>query len=120
MTKLKTEYATTPVGALTPEQGEAELERLACEIAAADAAYYAKDAPDITDAEYDALRRRNSLIERRFPKLKRKDSPSDKVGASPSAKFEKAKHAVPMLSLENAFNGDDVVDFDNRVRRFWD
>jgi len=118
MSKLKADLAAIPVNALSSEQGEAELERLAREIAAADAAYYAKDAPDITDAEYDALRRRNSLIERRFPKLKREDSPSEKIGAAPSAKFEKAKHAVPMLSLDNAFNADDVVDFDKRVRRF--
>ncbi|MEO1243579.1 MAG: NAD-dependent DNA ligase LigA [Pseudomonadota bacterium] len=118
MTKRTTQFATIPVGTLSPDQAENELARLAKEIAAADEAYYANDAPDISDAEYDALRRRNLLIEKRFPKLKRDDSPSDKVGAAPSAKFEKARHAVPMLSLDNAFNDDDVADFVKRVRKF--
>lgn len=112
------QFATIPVGVLSPDQAENELARLAKEITAADEAYYSNDAPDISDAEYDALRRRNLLIEKRFPKLKRGDSPSDKVGAAPSAKFEKARHAVPMLSLDNAFNNDDVADFVKRVRKF--
>lgn len=112
------QFATLPVGVLSPDQAEKELARLAKEITAADEAYYANDAPDISDAEYDALRRRNLLIEKRFPKLKRDDSPSDKVGAPPSAKFEKARHAVPMLSLDNAFNDDDIADFVKRVRKF--
>ncbi len=107
-----------PVKGLTADQAAAELERLAAEIARADEAYYNKDAPFITDAEYDALRRRNALIERRFPKLKRKDSPSDRVGAPPSTKFEKARHAVPMLSIDNAFDEEDVRDFAARVGRF--
>ncbi len=111
-------FALIPVAKLTPEEAETELARLAAEIGLADDAYYAKDRPDLTDAEYDALRRRNLLIEKRFPKLKRDDSPSDKIGAAPSAKFEKAKHAVAMLSLDNAFNDDDVVDFAKRVRKF--
>ena len=110
--------AAVPVGKLTPEEAEAELARLAAEIARADEAYYANDRPEITDAEYDALRRRNTLVEKRFPKLKRADSPTDKVGAAPSAKFEKSKHAVAMLSLDNAFNDEDVAEFDKRVRRF--
>ena len=114
----KTQFSAVPVNKLTAEEAEAELARLAAEIARADAAYYDKDAPEITDAEYDALRRRNLLIEKRFPKLKRADSPSDKVGAAPSAKFEKAKHAVAMLSLDNAFNDEDVAEFVKRVRRF--
>ncbi len=107
-----------PVGKLTPDEAEAELARLAADIGRADEAYYNNDKPEITDAEYDALRRRNLLIEKRFPKLKRKDSPSDRVGAPPSAKFEKAKHAAPMLSLDNAFNDDDVAEFVKRVRKF--
>ena len=118
MTKKKAPSSETPVAALTSEDAAAELEWLAREILKADDAYYAKDQPHISDAEYDALRRRNLLIEKRFPKLKREDSPSDKVGAPPSAKFEKAKHAAPMLSLDNAFNDQDVADFEQRIRRF--
>jgi len=110
--------ASIPVAKLTPQDAATELTRLAGEIARADEAYYAKDAPEISDAEYDALRRRNVLIEKRFAKLKRADSPSAKVGAPPSVKFEKANHAVSMLSLDNAFDGEDVKDFVKRVRRF--
>ena len=110
--------STTPVGKLTPEEAEGELARLAAEIARADEAYYNDDKPEITDAEYDALRRRNLLIEKRFPKLKREDSPSDKIGAPLSAKFEKTRHAVAMLSLDNAFDDDDVAEFVKRVRKF--
>jgi DNA ligase (NAD+) len=111
-------FAAIPVKDLSPEEAAAELGRLAREIARADEAYYQKDRPYISDAAYDALRRRNALIERRFPKLKRKDSPSDRVGAAPSTKFEKARHARPMLSLDNAFSDEDVADFVSRVRRF--
>ncbi|MEM8771629.1 MAG: NAD-dependent DNA ligase LigA [Pseudomonadota bacterium] len=111
-------FETIPVGKLTLEEAESELARLAAEIGKADEAYYNKDKPDLTDAEYDALRRRNLLIEKRFPKLKRADSPSDKVGAPPSARFEKSKHAVAMLSLDNAFDDDDVAEFAKRVRKF--
>ena len=118
MAKEKTSFAAVPVGTLKPEEAEVELARLATVIAKADTAYYEKDKPEITDAEYDALRRRNLLIEKRFPKLKRADSPSDKVGAPPSAKFEKSRHAVSMLSLDNAFDDDDVAEFVKRVRKF--
>lgn len=107
-----------PVKDLTPEEAARELERLARLIAEADAAYYQKDAPVMSDAAYDALRRRNALIERRFPKLKRPDSPSERVGAPPATRFEKARHAVAMLSLDNAFDDADVADFVARVRRF--
>jgi DNA ligase (NAD+) len=103
---------------LTPEEAAEELARLAAEIARADEAYYQKDKPFLSDAEYDALRRRNALIERRFPKLKRKDSPSLRVGAAPSTKFEKVRHARPMLSLDNAFDAEDAAEFAARVRRF--
>ncbi|MHA7871215.1 MAG: NAD-dependent DNA ligase LigA [Hyphococcus sp.] len=113
-----TKHQNTPVNKLTPEQAEAELARLAAAIAAADKAYYEHDRPTLSDAEYDALRRRNLLIEKRFPRLKREDSPSDKVGAPASTKFSKAKHAVAMLSLDNAFNDDDVADYEKRLRRF--
>ena len=116
--KKARDFSSIPVNKLSSEEAEAELERLAEVITRADQAYYEHDKPEITDAQYDALRRRNLLIEKRFPKLKRKDSPSDKVGAAPSTKFEKSKHAVPMLSLDNAFNDEDVFDFEKRVRRF--
>ncbi|MDZ7628768.1 MAG: NAD-dependent DNA ligase LigA [Parvularculaceae bacterium] len=110
--------ASKPVSDLSADEAAAELVRLAKAIADADKAYYADDRPKLTDAEYDALRRRNALIERQFPKLKRADSPSMRVGASPSTKFEKAAHAKPMLSLDNAFGEEDVRDFAARVRRF--
>ena len=83
MSKKAAATAAIPVNKLSPEEAEAELARLAAEIARADEAYYANDRPEITDAQYDALRRRNLLVEKRFPKLKRKDSPSDKIGATP-------------------------------------
>lgn len=114
----KTDLSARPVKALSAEEAAAELARLAQVIAQADEAYYGKDRPFLSDAEYDALQRRNALIEREFPKLKRDDSPSKRVGAAPSTKFEKAPHAVPMLSLDNAFNDDDVREFEARIRRF--
>ncbi len=104
--------------AMTPEEAAAELARLAAEMAEHDRRYYEDDAPTITDGEYDALRKRNAAIEARFPDLVRADSPGRKVGAAPSAKFAKIRHAVPMLSLDNAFSDEDVADFARRVRRF--
>ena len=103
---------------LTEAQAKAELKRLASEITAHDKRYYQQDAPTVTDAEYDALRRRNAAIEARFPELIRSDSPSRRVGAAPTGKFKKVRHAVPMLSLDNAFAESDVVDFTARIRRF--
>jgi DNA ligase (NAD+) len=103
---------------LTEAQAKAELKRLATEIAAHDKRYYQQDAPSVTDAEYDALRQRNSAIESRFPKLIRPDSSSKRIGAAPTGKFKKARHAVPMLSLDNAFAEQDVIDFVARIRRF--
>ena len=103
---------------LTEAQAKAELKRLAAEIAAHDKRYYQQDAPTVTDAEYDALRQRNAAIEARFPELIRSDSPSRRVGAAPTGKFRKVRHAVPMLSLDNAFTDEDVVDFVARIRRF--
>ena len=103
---------------LTEEQAAAELERLAEEIAAHDRRYHQEDAPTISDAEYDELRARNAAIEARFPALVRMDSPSRKVGAAPASKFAKVRHAVPMLSLQNAFAPEDVAEFIERVRRF--
>ena len=87
-------------------------------IARHDEAYYREDAPVISDAAYDALRQRNSAIEERFPDLKRADSPSDRVGAAPARGFAEVEHVVPMLSLDNAFDDDDVAEFLQRVRRF--
>jgi DNA ligase (NAD+) len=106
------------VNALTEREAEQELERLAAEIAEHDERYHQEDAPTISDAAYDALRLRNAAIEARFPKLKRADSPTKRVGAAPSAKFAKVQHRVPMLSLDNAFTEEDVSDFVDRIRRF--
>jgi DNA ligase (NAD+) len=103
---------------LTPAQAEDELARLAEVIAAHRKAYYENDAPDISDADYDALEARNKAIEARFPQFVRDDSPSKSVGAVAAAKFGKITHALPMLSLDNAFSDDDVVDFVARAARF--
>ncbi|HUL89682.1 MAG TPA: NAD-dependent DNA ligase LigA [Pseudolabrys sp.] len=103
---------------LTEAQAKTELKRLAGEIASHDKRYYQQDAPIVTDAEYDALRQRNATIEARFPELIRADSPSRRVGAAPTGRFKKVRHAVPMLSLDNAFAEQDVVDFVARIRRF--
>ncbi|MEI7791284.1 MAG: NAD-dependent DNA ligase LigA [Alphaproteobacteria bacterium] len=106
------------VDKLTSAEAEKELDRLAKEIARHDRAYHGADAPEISDAHYDALRRRNAEIEARYPLLVRADSPSHRVGAKASEKFAKVTHRVPMLSLDNAFSDEDVADFLGRVRRF--
>ncbi|HEY0104743.1 MAG TPA: hypothetical protein VGB91_01570, partial [Rhizomicrobium sp.] len=110
--------ASKPVEKLTSAEAGKELDRLAAEIAENDRRYHAEDAPAISDADYDVLRRRNDAIEQRFPLLVRADSPSHRVGAAVSAKFAKVVHARPMLSLDNAFADEDVHDFAVRVRRF--
>ncbi|HEX2020220.1 MAG TPA: NAD-dependent DNA ligase LigA [Aurantimonas sp.] len=107
-----------PVEDLTEGEAAAELAVLAREIAEHDRRYYADDAPSIADADYDALRRRNSAIEARFPGLIREDSPSARVGTEVSDSFGKIRHSMPMLSLDNAFSDEDVADFARRVRRF--
>jgi DNA ligase (NAD+) len=96
----------------------AELERLAAELAAHDQRYHGEDAPTISDAEYDALKRRNAELEAAYPHLVRPDSPSLRVGPAPAAKFSPVTHGVPMLSLDNAFSDAEVADFAARVRRF--
>jgi DNA ligase (NAD+) len=106
------------VEALGEDEAAAELARLAAEIARHDELYYREDAPVISDAEYDALRQRNEAIEARFPHLVRPDSPSRRIGARPAEKFAKVRHRVPMLSLGNAFEEEDVADFVARVHRF--
>jgi DNA ligase (NAD+) len=106
------------VDKLTKAQAKVELKRLALEIALHDERYYQKDAPTVSDAEYDALRRRSDAIEARFPDLVSSESPSQKIGAQPSRAFAKVQHAVPMLSLGNAFSDEDVTDFVERVQRF--
>ncbi|PJI42940.1 MAG: DNA ligase (NAD(+)) LigA [Rhizobium sp.] len=103
---------------LSEEQARAELARLAQEIARHDALYHAKDQPEISDADYDALKRRNDAIEARFPALVRPDSPSRRVGAAPSVTFAPVVHARPMLSLDNTFSDEDVADFVASVYRF--
>ena len=103
---------------LTEARAKAELALLARELAAADEAYHQADAPRISDADYDALKRRNAAIEARFPGLKRPDSPSERVGAAPAEGFSKVRHARPMLSLANAFDEAEVIAFADRVRRF--
>ncbi len=110
--------SSKPPNELTEKEASAELARLAREIVSHDKLYYSKDAPEITDAVYDALRRRNAAIEARFPDLVREDSPSARVGAAPAASFGKVRHAVAMLSLDNAFEADDARAFVARVQRF--
>jgi len=106
------------VDKLTEKEAAAELERLAAEISRHDTLYHEQDAPLISDAEYDKLRVRNNAIEARFPGLVRADSPSTKVGGAPAAKFGKVRHAVPMLSLDNAFDAEDARGFVAKVQRF--
>lgn len=102
----------------TEEEAAAELERLAAEIAHHNRLYHADDAPEISDAAFDALMRRNNAIEAEFPGLVRSDSPSRKVGAVPSGHLAKVAHARQMFSLDNGFSDADVSDFLARVRRF--
>lgn len=103
---------------LSLDEATKELAALAVKISTANKAYHADDAPEISDADYDALRRRNKAIEEQFPDLKRADSPSDQVGYSPARGFGKIRHAQQMLSLSNAFDDEDVVDFDAGIKRF--
>jgi len=107
-----------PVKELTKQQALAELQRLSVLLGTANQAYHGDDAPDISDAEYDALKRRNLDIEQRFPEFERSGSPSHQVGAAASEGFQKVEHSIPMLSLGNAFEDSDVVDFDTSIRKY--
>jgi DNA ligase (NAD+) len=106
------------VADLTKAQARVEHKRLALEIEHYDKAYYQEDAPIVSDAEYDALRKRFNAIEARFAEFVTGESPSQKIGAAPSGRFRKVRHAIPMLSLDNAFAEQDVEDFVGRIRRF--
>jgi len=110
--------ALKPVADLTEAEAVDELTTLADEIARNDIAYFQEDAPVLSDADYDALKRRNSEIEARFPHLIRENSPTLRVGAARSEQFSPVEHGVPMLSLDNAFSDEDTVEFDAKVKRF--
>ncbi|MFC7735304.1 NAD-dependent DNA ligase LigA [Roseomonas sp. GCM10028921] len=110
--------APLPPESLSEEEAARELESLARRIAEANTAYHVHDAPIMSDAEYDALFRRNQAVEARFPDLVREDSPSRRVGDAPAAGFAKLRHGTPMLSLDNAFAPEDFAEFAARIRRF--
>jgi DNA ligase (NAD+) len=116
--KSKVKTDKTPVDLLTAKQAKAEYARLQAEITVHDKRYYQQDRPVISDAEYDALRVRYNAIEARFPDLRTLESLSLKVGAAPTRGFKKVRHAIPMLSLDNAFAEQDVVEFVGRIRKF--
>src|SRR6516225_394071 len=118
ITKSKKAKPLPDVADLTKAQAKVEHKRLALELEGHDRRYYQEDAPSVSDAEYDALRRRFNAIEKRFPELVTSESPSQKVGAAPSGRFKKVRHALPMLSLDNAFAEQDVIDFVLRIERF--
>jgi DNA ligase (NAD+) len=118
MIKKSSLSSLAPIETLTPDEARAEHTRLQDEIAAHDRRYYQEDAPTVSDAEYDALRRRYEELEQAFPELATPQSLTKKVGAKPSEKFAKVKHAVPMLSLGNVFSDEELDDFVARVRRF--
>ena len=103
---------------LSESDARVELERLATILADANTAYHTEDAPELTDAEYDRLKRRNAEIEARFPNLKRSDSPSEQIGAPVADGFSKVRHEVRMMSLSNAFEDDDITSFDQSIRRY--
>src|SRR6201991_95394 len=106
------------VDALSAAQAKAEHARLEAEIRKHDESYYQKDAPTVSDAQYDGLRRRYDAIEERFPELRTLESLSRTVGAAPARGFAKVRHSVPMLSLGNAFSSEEIDDFVDRIRRF--
>ena len=118
MTKARVQTDKAPVALLTAKEAAAEHARLTKELSGHDKRYYQQDRPTISDAEYDELRRRYNAIEARFPDLRTIESLSLKVGVAPAGRFKKVRHAVPMLSLDNAISEQGVVDFVGRIRRF--
>src|SRR6516225_7485853 len=118
MTKARVQTNKAPVALLTAKEAATEHARLTKEISGHDKRYYQQDRPTISDAEYDELRRRYNAIEARFPDLRTIESLSLEVGVAPAGRFKKVRHAVPMLSLDNAISDQDVVDFVGRIRRF--
>jgi DNA ligase (NAD+) len=118
MPRNRTTLFDKPADRLTGREARSELKELAELIAYHDRRYHEQDQPEITDADYDALRRRNAAIEARFPKLARPDSPSLRVGAAPAAGFKKVRHSVPMLSLGNALVREDITDWLDGIRNF--
>ena len=118
MARNRTHLFDVAVEQLSEEQARAELKELGRLIAHHDRQYHQKDAPEISDAEYDALRRRNDAIERRFPGLASAQGPSGRVGAAPAAGFRKVRHSIPMLSLSNAFAAEDIGDWVDGLRNF--
>ncbi|MBY8975766.1 NAD-dependent DNA ligase LigA [Rhodobacteraceae bacterium NNCM2] len=107
-----------PISELTEDEAELEIGSLSDQLLGFNRAYFQDDAPEVSDAEYDALKRRLVALETAFPALKRPDSPTAQVGAAPAEGFGKVRHRVPMLSLGNAFEESDVHDFVERIRRF--
>ena len=107
-----------PIAEMTLEEARAELAQLAKVLTAANLAYHGKDAPQMSDVDFDKRKQRNAALEAAFPELRRADSPALQVGAPAADGFAKVKHSKPMLSLENAFEDTDVTDFDDRVRKF--
>src|SRR5665213_1864590 len=107
-----------PVAKLTEAEAVEELTALADELATNDIRYFQDEAPSLSDGDYDALKRRNSDIEARFPHLVRDNSPSLRLGAARAEKFSPVVHGVPMLSLDNAFSDEEAAEFDAKVRRF--
>uniref|UniRef100_UPI004048BDA9 NAD-dependent DNA ligase LigA n=3 Tax=Yoonia sp. TaxID=2212373 RepID=UPI004048BDA9 len=114
----ETDTATIAIDALTQDQAALELADLGERLLQANRDYHTDDAPKLSDAGFDAMKRRLQAIEARFPHLKHENSPSDQVGASPADGFGKVHHAQRMLSLGNAFSDSDIYDFDDRLRKF--
>ena len=114
----KQDVTKLAVADLSAKQAKAEHARLHAELTAHDKRYFQDDAPTVSDAEYDALRQRYGAIEQRFPDLRTLESLTLKVGSAPTGRFAKVRHAVPMLSLDNAFSEEDVTRFVERIRRF--
>lgn len=114
----KTEFSDLDIEALSEDRAKVVLEALALTLGEANRAYHTEDAPKISDGEYDRLKRLNAQIEARFPQLKRKDSPSDQIGAPVAGGFGKITHTIAMLSLANAFSDEDVHEFDISIRKY--